>query len=142
MSIEEKKAICRRIVDEVNKRNLDTAIELIASDYVDHSDPPGTSPGPLAVKQRFTMLCSAFPDLRVALEDMVAEGDRVAVRFTLHGTHYGDFMGMSPTGKHVTVSGIDINRIRDGKLVERWASVDMLGMLQQLGAIPEPAQTP
>ena len=74
------------------------------------------------------------------LEDMIAEGDKVAVRFTLRGTHGGDLMGIPPTGKPVAVTGIDINRIADGKIAERWANFDALGLMQQLGVIPTPEQ--
>jgi predicted ester cyclase len=86
------------------------------------------------------MLRQAFPDGGVVIEDIIAEGDKVAVRFSFHGAHQGEFMGIPPTGKQVIVSGMDINRIVEGKLIERWAVFDMLSLLQQLGVMPTPEQ--
>jgi steroid delta-isomerase-like uncharacterized protein len=141
MSTETHKALCQRIVAEVMRGNLDAAGELLTTDYSDHADPLGTPPGAESAKQRWAMLRTAFPDGRITIEDMIAEGDKVAVRFTFRGTHTGDFMGMPPSGKQVAVTGIDINRIASGKLAERWANFDTLGMLQQLGVMPPPGQT-
>jgi steroid delta-isomerase-like uncharacterized protein len=140
VSIEENKVVCHRLVEEFNQGNLDTAAKFLAADYIDHADPPGTPPGSGSAKQRWIMLRTAFPDAHVTLEDMIAEGDKVAARFTLHGTHNGELMGIPPTGKQVVVTGIDINRITNGKIVERWANFDTLGMLQQFGVIPAPKQ--
>jgi steroid delta-isomerase-like uncharacterized protein len=94
------------------------------------------------LKQFFVMLRSGFPDFQGIIEDLfAAEGDKVVLRFTFRGTHQGEFMGIAPTGKQVIMPGIDIFRIADGKLVELWNQEDMLGMMQQLGAIPEPGQS-
>ena len=76
--------------------------------------------------------------MRLVVEDIVASGDRVAVRWTFHGTHQGEFLGIPPTGKPVTMAAIEINRVRDGKVAEHWVQLDQLGMLRQLGAIPSP----
>ena len=111
-----------------------------APDYVDHSR-PGLPPGPEGVTAFIAVVRAAFPDLVVGIADTVAEGDKVAVRGTLRGTHRGEFLGIPPTGKPFAVSFIDLNRIAGGKLVERWASQDDLGMLQQLGVIPASGQT-
>ena len=81
---------------------------------------------------------TAFPDMHVTIEDQIAEGDKVASRLTVSGTHKGDFMGMAPTGKQMMITGIDIVHIKDGKAVERWGNLDDLGLMQQLGAIPPP----
>jgi predicted ester cyclase len=81
------------------------------------------------------ILLQAFPDLQITVEDMVAEGDKVAVRWRLRATHQGEFMGIPPTGNQVTMTGIDINRLEGGRLVERWGNEDMLGLLQQLGVM-------
>ena len=132
-STEDNKVICRRVVEEVQAGNLTGAAALLDAQYVDYSDLPGTPAGPNGAQQRWAMLRSAFSDLRVTTEDMIAEEDKVAVRWTLRGTHHGDLMGIPPTGKQVAVTGIDINRIVSGRIVERWANVDMLGMMQQLG---------
>jgi steroid delta-isomerase-like uncharacterized protein len=79
---------------------------------------------------------AAFPDTRMTIEDEIAEGDKVVIRWTIRGTHKGEYMGIAPTGKEVTVTGISVYRIERGKIVEDWSNNDMLGMLQQLGAIP------
>lgn len=84
------------------------------------------------------MIRAAFPDLHVTVEDMVAEGDKVVARVTMSGTHKGEFMGIAPTGKQITVGIIEILRIAGGKVVEHWNVVDSLGMMQQLGAVPAP----
>jgi len=84
------------------------------------------------------MLHMAFPDVRLTIEDMVAEGDKVAVRWAWSGTHRGEYMGIAPTGKEVTYTGITIHRITGGKIVESWDEVDNLGLMQQLGVAPPP----
>jgi steroid delta-isomerase-like uncharacterized protein len=133
---EENKAIARRFFDLVNDRNLDGLTEIIAPDAVDH-DPqnplPGT--GPEVAQQVMAGYIQAFPDLRITVDDQIAEGDRVATRWTGTGTHQGDLMGIPGSGKHSTVTGISIDRIENGKIVESWTNWDTLGMLQQLGAI-------
>ena len=91
------------------------------------------------LKQFSVMLCSGFPDFRGTIEDLfAAEGHKVVLRFTFRGTHQGEFMGVAPTGRQVTMAGIDILRVADGKIVELWGQEDMLGMKQQLGVVPEP----
>ncbi|HLX55642.1 MAG TPA: ester cyclase, partial [Ktedonobacteraceae bacterium] len=92
-----------------------------------------------AQKQRIAGFHKAIPDLTFAIDDLFAEGDRVVFRITLRGTHQGVFMGAAPTGKQITVTAIDIARLEDGKIVEHWGEMDMLGMMQQLGLIPKPA---
>ena len=86
------------------------------------------------------MLLTASPDLHITVEDQVAEGDKVVTRYTTRGTHQGPFMGIPPTGKHVTVTGIVITRFANCKEVEEWANADWLGLLQQLGVVPTPGQ--
>ena len=140
MSTQENKALIRRVVDAVNQGDLDTAAGYLAADYVDYSDPPGTPPGSMSARQRWAMLRVAFSDARVTIDDVVAEGDKVAVRFTLYGTHTGELMGIPPTGRQVVVTGIDINRVANDQIVERWANFDNLGMLQQLGMSSQPSQ--
>ena len=141
MSVEENKAIELRFFEEVvNKGNLAVIDELVAANFVDHSAPPGVAPDREGYKQFFTMAHTAFPDFHSTLEDMFAEGDKVVQRFTARGTQQGEFMGIAPTGKQVTVTGIAIHRITDSKIVENWLSMDMLGMMQQLGVVPPPGQ--
>ncbi len=137
MSLEENKAIERRFFEEVvNKGNLAVLDELLAPDFVDHSASPGIAPDREGYKQFFAMTHSAFPDFHSTLEDMFAEGDKVVQRFTARGTHQGEWMGIAPTGKQMTIPGIAIHRITGGKIVEDWVSMDMLGALQQLGVVP------
>lgn len=140
MSIEENKAIVQSAVDAFNRGDRDAVDRLFAADYLDH-DPSrtGLPPGPEGVKQAWGMFRAAFPDGRVFIEDMIAEGDRVVVRGVVRGTHQGELMGAPPTGRQVTVTLIDINRIEGGKLTERWAEQDNLGLMQQLGEIPAQA---
>lgn len=139
MSVAEHKALIHRTVDAFNLGDWDAVDRLFAPDYVDH-DPyrANLPPGPAGVKQAWTGFRAAFPDLHATIEDLIAEGDKVAVRGAIRGTHLGELMGIPPTGKRVTMTLIDVNRIGGGKLAERWAEADMLGMLQQLGVVPGP----
>ena len=134
MSADEHKAVVQRLYVELNQRNWDVVDELLASNYLGHF--VGV-PAPMS-RDTFKQFVSGdtFPDFHHALEDVIVEGDRVVVRITYQGTHLASFMGMPPTGKQVTFSGINILRLADGKIVEHWSVSDMLGMLQQLGVIP------
>jgi steroid delta-isomerase-like uncharacterized protein len=136
MSTEENKAVVRRYIEEWNKQNPAGVEELVAPEWVAHGTPPGSSPDLAGLKQAFPAFFTAFPDLHFVVEDMIAEGDKVVARVTMRGTHRGDFMGIPPTGKQVSNTGIEISRIEDGKLVETWVNRDDLSFLQQLGAIP------
>jgi len=139
MSVEENKAIARRIYEEFNKRNLDVYYELHTADYVFHQ-PDGQELGLEAFKQAAATILSATPDYHQTIEDLIAEGDKVVVRFTATATHSSEFMGIAPTGKRVTWMGIEVLRISGGKLAEAWVVDDMLGLMQQIGAIPTPGQ--
>jgi predicted ester cyclase len=142
MSLEENKAKMRRFHEEVlNRGNLSVVDELLTTDFVEHAAPPGTAPGAEGVKQMIMMFRTAFPDLHLTEEDWIAEGDKVVCRYTIRGTHKGEFMGIAPTGKQVVITGIEIVRFEGGKPVEHWEEMDMLGLLQQLGAIPTPGRT-
>jgi predicted ester cyclase len=139
MSTEENKARTRSAYDEfINKGNVAAVEEYIAPNYLGHV--PGLPPiqGVEGFKQFITMLETAFSDRHVTIEDMVAEGDKVAVRYSQSGTHTGELMGLPPTGKQVRWTGMAILRIADGKAVEQWISNDDLGLMQQLGVIPVP----
>jgi steroid delta-isomerase-like uncharacterized protein len=139
MSTEENKVIARRYFEGLNKADLTIADELFSPDHVTYmpGSPPMNSEG---LKQAFSMFSSAFPNLNHTLEDQIAEGEKVATRFTLRGTHQGPFFGIPPTGKQVHVTGITIHRIVNGKIVEQRVEMDMLGIMQQLGVIPAPGQ--
>lgn len=133
----ENKARFRRTYEELlNGGELSVADELVAPDFVNHEAPPGMDRGPESIRGLATMLRTAFPDLRFTIEDLVAEGDTVAGRLTMSGTHEGPLMGMSPTGRSVRQDHIHIVRFRDGKAIEHWGVRDELGMMQQLGVIP------
>ncbi|GAC1342140.1 MAG: ester cyclase [Ktedonobacteraceae bacterium] len=141
MSTEANKASVRRFYDEVfNKKSRAAIDEFIDPNQVDHDAPPGTPGGLKGAKQTLTMYLTAFPDLHFTVEDIIAEGDKVVARLTVHGTQQGVFMGIPPTGKKATSTAIDINRIAGGKSVEHWLNMDTLGLLQQLGVIPAPGQ--
>jgi len=139
MSVEENKIMHRRFtLESLNHGNLAVADELAAADLVDHNAPPGLAPGLAGFKQFVTRLRAGFPDVAFTIEDEIAEGDKVVVRTTMRGTHTGEFLGIPPTGRKVTMGTVDIVRIANGKIVEHWGQQDTLGMLQQLGVIPMP----
>jgi steroid delta-isomerase-like uncharacterized protein len=143
MAVQDNEAVAARFHEEVFQQGrLEVADEICAPDFRWFSPglPAEGGAGPQFVKQFASMLRSAFPDLLLRAEDSIAEGDRVVERWTMQGTHQGEFQGTPPTGKRVTVTGIDIFRISGGKLVELRQQVDNLGLLQQLGVIPAPGQ--
>jgi steroid delta-isomerase-like uncharacterized protein len=126
----------QRLYEEIfNAGNLDVADELIAPDAVDHQGLPDSPPGPDGLKQLAWMYRSAFPDLSITVEDIIASDDKVVARTTMRGTHEGELMGIPPTGRAVEVSGIDIVRFVDGRMVEHWGNQDNMGMMRQLGLI-------
>ena len=138
MSPEENKAITRRFVDEVQtKGNIGAIDDYLADRFVNHSAPPGLPPDREGVKQIFTMFRKAFPDFRAVIHDQVAESDKVVTRKTFLGSHEGDFLGIAPTGVEVAIELIDILRLVDGKITDHWNVVDQLGLMKQLGVIPE-----
>jgi steroid delta-isomerase-like uncharacterized protein len=138
MSTEENKTLIRRLCDEGwNQGNLATLDEIMAPNFVDHSPMvPNLSLGSEGYKQFVAASRTACPDFWVSIEDLIAEGDTVVMRITAGGTHQGAWLGIPPTGKQFTETGIYIFRIAGGKIVERWGNQDDLGMLQQLGVIP------
>lgn len=140
MSAETNKAVARRWYEEVfNAGNLDLIDELVAANFVDR-DPSNPFQGREGLKQFVSMYRSAYPDIHLTVEDMIAEEEKLAVRFVGRGTHRGTLMGIPPTGRQVTVTAIDILRFEDGKMTEHWGNQDILGMMQQLGVIPAPGQ--
>jgi predicted ester cyclase len=137
----ENKAQFRRTYEELlNGGELSVADELIAPDFVNHEAPPGKDRGPESMRGLATMLRTAFPDLHFTIEDLVAEGDTVAGRLTMSGTHEGPLMRIAPTGRSVRQDHMHIVRFRDGKAIEHWGVRDDLSMMQQLGVIPQPSQ--
>jgi len=133
---EQNKNLIRRAVDEIwNRRNFAILGELVSSDFVVHVTGEEIH-GREGVKQFYTMLHRAFPDIHFTIEDQIAERDKVVTHWSAQGTHLGEFNGIPATGKQFKVTGIDIDRIVDGKSVERWTNMDELGLLQQLGIVP------
>lgn len=138
MSTDSNKEVVRRYYEEVlNEARLDLLDQLAVTDYDEHSPFPGQPNGIEGLRARAGGLIGAFRP-RFTLHELVAEGDTVVAYWTNTGTHSGEFMGMPPTGRTVTISGIDVHRLRDGRLAEHWHVIEELGMLQQLGVIPVP----
>jgi predicted ester cyclase len=135
---EQSKQIVRRIQEAFDSGNLDALDELVAPDIVSHDTPPGAPGGLGGAKMAHQMVLSWFPDYRVTIDDLVAEGDRVVARFTVSGTHEGEMMGFAPTGKSYSVPGFSEYRIENGKAVEHWGLHDNFGVMVQLGLIPTP----
>ena len=133
---EQNKAIDRRFYELLLTGDLSVADEIVALNYVNNNPAPGETPGREGVKGFATLFSKAFPDLRVNLEDQIAEEDLVVSRFIMTGTHQGEFAGVPATGKPVNFTGIGIHRITGGQIQEGWLNFDALGMMQQLGVIP------
>src|SRR5205823_5813759 len=137
MSSDQNKAIVRRLLEEPWKGDLRVVDELIDRNYVGY-DPSVPEPlrGPDGFKENISTYRSAYSDARITVDEQIAEGDKVASRWTGRGTHDGDLMGVAPTGKQVTVSGLTLSRLANGKVVEEYTNWDTFGMMQQLGAVP------
>jgi steroid delta-isomerase-like uncharacterized protein len=133
---EANKQVCLRVNQEVfGQGRVELADELLTPDFVEHEGPPGaTQRGPEAVKRTVQWLRSAFDDISYDVEDLFGDGDRVALRVTMHGTHAREFMGQPATGKRFSVKQIHIFRMADGRVAEHWAARDDLGMMRQLSA--------
>lgn len=137
MSIEEQnKAGLTRVFEAINTGNLDLFSEIFAPSYSYHSPLGVEIQGSEGFKQSFSMMLKAFPDIHCEIEEMFAVEDKVATRFTMRGTFKGEWMGMNPTGKAFSVSGILVTRWVDGKEVQAWESMDTFGFYQQLGITP------
>jgi steroid delta-isomerase-like uncharacterized protein len=136
MSREENLATQERLAQAVNSGQLDTLEDVFAVNVVDHDPAPDQGPGPAGFKQFFATLRGAFPDLTVTPVHLDATEEDIAIAYTISGTHRGDFMGVAPTGKHISARGMQIARFERGKIVERWGSSDELGILKQLGVAP------
>jgi len=123
------------IYEAINTGNLALLDKFVAPGYVEHSEGfQGVEP----FRQQVAAFRAAFPDLRVAIEDVLTDGDRFASRTTVTGTHAGDLMGMPATGKRISVEAVDIGRVHDGQAAERWGGLNMYALLTQLGVIPAP----
>jgi steroid delta-isomerase-like uncharacterized protein len=141
MSAEESKATMHRYLGVFEQGNIDVLDELLAPDYINHTPAtPDLPTGPEGVKGVVSMFRSAMPDLRVVVEDMIAEGDKVATRYTLEGTHEGELFGVPPTGQRLSIKSFTVERVSEGKIREHWRVSDNLDMMQQLGVIPPPGE--
>ena len=140
MSAEENKAVVRRFFEVLNTGNLAALDDILAPTYVGHF---GGAPqmDRTAFKQFVSGFFTALPDLHHAVEDLIGEGDKIALRLTLSGTHQGDFQGLPPTGKHVAFSAINTIHLKNGRIAEHWSEFDGIGMMQQLGAMPASGST-
>ncbi len=137
MSLKENKALDRRWYEEVwNQGNVASYEELASPDLVVHNPPPGITGDFEGVKQAISIHRTGFPDMHLELEDQLAEGDKAVSRWTVTGTHRGEWVGIPPTGKRISIEAISIQRWRGGKMVESWLAMDMLGWMQQIGVVP------
>jgi steroid delta-isomerase-like uncharacterized protein len=127
------KVIYRRFIDEIfNEGRLEKLDEVLSPAYIYHDAPEGAMPGPEGVKRVVTMFRTAFPDLKITIDDQVAEGDKVCSRTTMRGTHQGTIFGVPPTGRSVSMHGMTMARIADGRVVESWVKNDLTGLMRQL----------
>jgi steroid delta-isomerase-like uncharacterized protein len=132
---EENKALLRRYVEAVwDQQNLEAIDDFLAPDYRRHPSPTAEPLTRAGQRQLLTQFRTAFPDARLTIDEIIAEGDRVAFRSTMRATHQGEFFGIPPTGKQVAVGLVDVIHIRNGKFVEQWGGPNLLDLVQQLGA--------
>ena len=135
MSNAENKKIVRRYQEIYNSNDLEALGEVVSEDLLTPKIMPGIPSGMEGAKAAHRLMLVGFPDYQTVIDDLVAEGDKVAARITMSGTNTGNFMGIPPTGKHVSFTGIYIARIANGKIVEHWGEEDSISLLQQLGAL-------
>ena len=139
---EGNKDVVRRWIEAYNERDLETEAGVLSPGFVAHvSAAPGPLEGLEAWRQFTAPFTEAFPDLRLTIQDIAAEGDTVAARVAFRGTHRGEFQGIPPTDREVAFSSMEFNRVMDGKVEEHWVELDLFGLMQQLGAIPEPGRS-
>jgi steroid delta-isomerase-like uncharacterized protein len=142
VSTAENKTVIRRVFEEaINQGKLEILPELLAPNCVNH-DMPLPTPGPEGFRQLLQQFLTAFPDMQIRLDDVLGEGNKVVTRGVMTGTHRAAFMDIPATGKPVSIQYIDVWRLENGKAMENWVRLDLLGLLQQLGAIPAPEQAP
>ena len=138
MPAEDPKAVIRRWVEAWNTQDLDAAEESLAPEFVRHDANLPDVVGPQAERQHIADDLAAFPDLHFEIEQLIAEGDLVAARYLVQGTHRGEFLGIPGSGRQVTIQAAESYRLSGGKIAEQWVVMDALGLLQQLGAVPGP----
>lgn len=133
----ENKTLVRRYFEAIDAGNSDVLDEIVAPTFVRHDPNAPEVNGLEELKRQLRVIYTAFPDFCHIIEDMIAEGDRVATRLTVQGTHRGELRGIAPTGKQIRATGMRFCRISNGQIQEDWHNSDMLGLLQQLGAVPK-----
>ena len=143
MSLDENKALLRRIPEDVwSKGDVAAADVVLSPDFVNHNPAFGHPPTRDGYKQTIAQFRAAFPDFSMTVEDVLAEGDKASLRFRARGTHLGQFGTFSPSGRPIDFTGTGTARVRDGQIVELWVNGDMLGLMQQLGAVISPPTEP
>src|SRR5262245_17429557 len=141
MSTQANKSSAQRFMDGViNAGDMPVADEILSDEFFDHTAYPGVPPDREGRKMTLAMFRVAFPDIHISTDAMIGEGDLLAIRHTIRGTHQHEFLGIPPTGRRIEVAGVTIIRFANGKVVEHWLYNDDLGMLRQLGALPTPEQ--
>jgi len=141
VSLETNKTLVRRLlVDDLSRGDEAVAEAIIHPEFFDHTNPPGMERGLDGHKAIGRLFRTAFPDLEWRIDDLIAEGDKAVARTTMSGTHLGEFFGIRPTGRRVSMTGVHVLRIQDGKIAEHWGSNDDLSLMRQLGAIPASGQ--
>ncbi|GAB4128305.1 MAG: ester cyclase [Roseiflexaceae bacterium] len=140
MSSQQYKTIVRRVNEEAFSADGDLSVidEFVDPDLIDHTAPPALQHGHQSLKQLAQIWRVAFPDLKVTIHEVMADGDLVVIAWSGGGTHLGDLMGIPPTGRSGVMSGLTFNRMHDGRIVERWGNSDQVGLFMQLGLIPAP----
>jgi len=136
MSVEENKKIVRRYQEIYNSNDLDELMEVVAEKLLTPRIMPGIPSGLEGAKAAHRIMLAGFPDYQTVIDELIAEGDKVVARITMKGTNTGSFMGIPPTGKYITFTGIYIARVADGKIIEHWGEEDGVSLLQQLGVLP------
>ena len=134
MSKEQNLETTKKLGEAVSTGNLEALKGIFSADVIEHDPAPGQGKGPEGFIKFFTMMRTAFPDLKVTVDHIVQDENNLAMAYTIHGTHEGEFMGITPTGKTFKARGMQIGRYENGKIVERWGSSDELGLVKQLGA--------
>ena len=138
---QDNEAVVRQFFDAWNEADLDVVDDVVAADAEQHNpQEPPVPPGPEGEKQLIEVYHSAFSNATLTIEEIVADGDSVAVRYTATGTHDGEFMGVEPTGNDVEIVGFEINRLAEGQIVESWGLFDTFGLMQQLGVVDPPGE--
>ena len=137
MSAEQLKVAAQNFIEKgLNQKDMSAFEAYFSPDLIDHALPPGLPSGLEGRKMFASALLAAFPDLHVHVEDLVTDGEKIVTRYSVHGTHKGELMGIPPTGKAVSIGGIAIDRFENGQSIEHWEFYDQMGMMQQLGVIP------